>query len=61
MCKGQLEKDPKQRVAIDPVSGKKVEKSLAVIGVASNGGVIYFESIANLEKYNSALASPTAN
>ncbi len=61
MCKGELEKDPKQRMAIDPVSGKKVDKSRAVIGVASNGGVVYFENSGNLEKYNSALAIPNAN
>jgi YHS domain-containing protein len=61
MCKGILEKDPKQRVAIDPVSMKKVDKSQAVVGVASNGGVVYFESSGNLEKYNSTLASPRAN
>lgn len=56
MCKGELEKDSKQRVAIDPVSRKKVDKSQAVIGVASNGGVVYFESIEHLEKYNATLA-----
>jgi YHS domain-containing protein len=61
MCKGVLEKDPKQRVAIDPVSRKQVDKSQAVIGIASNGGVVYFESSGNLEKYNSTLASPRAN
>jgi YHS domain-containing protein len=61
MCKGELEKDRKQRVAIDPVSGRKVDKSRAVIGVASNGGVFYFENSGNLEKYNSTLASPKAN
>jgi YHS domain-containing protein len=61
MCKGELEKDPKQRVAIDPVSGKKVDKSRAVIGIASNGGVFYFENSGNLEKYNSTLGSPRAN
>jgi YHS domain-containing protein len=61
MCKGELEKDPKQRVAIDPVSRKKVDKSQAVIGVAPNGGIVYFESIGNLEKYNSTLASPRTN
>jgi YHS domain-containing protein len=61
MCKGELEKDPKQRVAIEPVSGKKVDKSRAVIGIASNGGVFYFENSGNLEKYNSTLGSPRAN
>jgi YHS domain-containing protein len=61
MCKGILEKDPKQRMAIDPVSRKKVDKSQAVVGVASNGGVVYFESSGNLEKYNSTLATSSAN
>jgi hypothetical protein len=30
-----------------------VDKSLAVIGVASNGSVFYFENEQNLEKFNS--------
>ena len=55
MCKGMLAKDRKQRVAIDPVSKRKVDKATAVIGVGSNKGILYFENDANLEKYNASL------
>jgi YHS domain-containing protein len=54
MCKGMLAKDRKRRVAIDPVSKKKVDKAMAVIGVGANKGVLYFENETNLEKYNSS-------
>lgn len=55
MCQGMLAKDAKQRTAIDPVSKKKVDKATAVIGVGANNGVLYFESEANLQKYNDSL------
>ncbi|HXR18210.1 MAG TPA: hypothetical protein VN777_18590 [Terriglobales bacterium] len=55
MCKNMLAKDRRQRVAIDPVSRKKVEKATAVIGVGANKGVLYFENEANLERYNASL------
>jgi YHS domain-containing protein len=55
MCKGMLAKDRKQRVAIDPISKKQVDKATAVIGVGSNKGILYFENEANLEKYNASL------
>jgi YHS domain-containing protein len=54
MCKGVLEKDRTQRFALDPVSKKRVDKSLAVIGVGANKGVLYFENETNLDKYNSS-------
>ena len=54
MCKGMLVKNHKQRVAIDPVSKKKVDKAVAVIGVGPNKGVLYFENETNLAKYNSS-------
>ena len=52
MCKERLVKDESSRYAIDPVSGKKVDKAKAVIGALPGAAVLYFESIANLEKYN---------
>ena len=52
MCEEKLAKDAAIRSAVDPVSGKKVDKAKAVIGRASNDDVVYFESQANLEKYN---------
>lgn len=56
MCKERLEKDAAKRVAVDPVSGKTVDKAKAVIGAASDGMVVYFESEKNLEKYNKQAA-----
>ena len=47
MCKGMLAKDRKRRVAIDPVSRKRVDKAMAVIGVGANRGVLYFENQTN--------------
>ncbi len=44
MCATTLEKDRKKRFAIDPVSGKEVDKARAVIGARPNGAVYYFES-----------------
>lgn len=51
MCKGQLENDPKKRVAVDPISGNEIDKSEAVIGAAPDGSIYYFESEENLAKY----------
>jgi YHS domain-containing protein len=52
MCKERLANDATKRVAVDPVSGKTVDKAKAVIGAASDGVVVYFESEKNLKKYN---------
>jgi YHS domain-containing protein len=49
-----LAKDGKQRIAIDPISKKKVDKATAVVGVAANKGVLYFENETNLERYNAS-------
>lgn len=57
MCKGVLTNDASQRMAVDPVSKKKVDKSEAVIGVAANGGVIYFENEKDLKAYNKKFAA----
>jgi len=51
MCKETLRKDPQSRLAIDPVSGKSVDKATAVIGVASDGQAFYFENEAHLTSY----------
>lgn len=53
MCKGMLEKDAAQRSAIDPVSGKVVDKASAVIGADADGNTYYFESQDNLKKFSS--------
>jgi YHS domain-containing protein len=54
MCVTALQSDKTKRVAIDPVSGKKVDKSLAVIGADADGNVFYFETADNLAKYKPA-------
>ncbi|HKH48638.1 MAG TPA: TRASH domain-containing protein [Thermoanaerobaculia bacterium] len=51
MCKERLAKDPASRQAVDPVTGKTVDKATAVIGVLPDGKVLYFESAETLEKY----------
>lgn len=51
MCAGTLKKDRKARFAIDPVSGKEVDKAKAVIGAKPNGQVLYFESEATFQKF----------
>ena len=50
-CKAKLENDPNSRFAIDPVSGNRVDKAIAVIGAAPNRDVYYFESLENLESF----------
>lgn len=52
MCKKALASDPSKRSAVDPVSGKKVDKATAVIASQEDGRVFYFESDATLAKYN---------
>lgn len=51
MCKTKLKVDAKSRVAVDPVSGKKVDKALSVIGVTPDGRVYYFENEKDLQKF----------
>jgi YHS domain-containing protein len=51
MCKGRLNNDPVVRSAVDPVSGKPVDKATAVIAAMPNGKVLYFESERNLKAY----------
>lgn len=51
MCKERLANDAAIRRAIDPVSGKSVDKADAVIGAKPNGEVFYFETIEHLKRY----------
>ncbi len=51
MCKGRLATDTVVRMAVDPVSGKQVDKATATIGALPNGKVLYFESEKNLDAY----------
>lgn len=52
MCKGRLAGDASIRQALDPVSRKTVDKATAVIGARPDGQVFYFESAANLDRFN---------
>jgi len=54
MCKERLARDRAARMAVDPVSGKEVDKAIAVIGQRADGSVLYFESDANRKKYRPA-------
>jgi YHS domain-containing protein len=51
MCKGRLATDTVVRTAVDPVSGKQVDKATATIGAFPNGKVLYFENEKNLNAY----------
>lgn len=51
-CKATLAGDARARMAVDPVSGKTVDKSLAHIGASADGKVLYFENAANLKAWN---------
>ena len=52
MCKERLAKMAEARSAVDPVSGKKVDKATAVIGRSADDSVLYFENAENLAAYN---------
>jgi len=55
MCKAKLRNNPNARLAVDPVSGKTVDKALSVIGVAPGGKAYYFENEKDLRLYNDNL------
>lgn len=52
MCKARLAKEESLRSAVDPVSGKEVDKATAVIGADAYKRVYYFENEENLKKFN---------
>ena len=51
MCKGRLATDTGVRMAVDPVSGKPVDKATATIGALPSGKVLYFENEKNMNAY----------
>ncbi len=55
-CKNTLRQNSKSRTAVDPVSGKAVDKASSVIGAKADGVVYYFESEANFQRFESATA-----
>ena len=52
MCKSRLAQDKTVREAVDPISGKTVDKATAVVGRLVDGSVLYFESATTLARYN---------
>lgn len=50
-CKERLSQDEEVRFAVDPLSGKKVDKAKASIAAGPDGSVEYFENDANLKKF----------
>ena len=51
MCKAQLLKDPSSREDVDPVSGNKIDKATAAVGVDKAGKVYFFETLQNLQRF----------
>jgi YHS domain-containing protein len=56
MCKKALADNAEKRVATDPITGKQVDKSKAVIAAQEDGRVFYFESDETLAKHNAQYA-----
>ena len=56
MCKKALADNADKRAAVDPVTGKQVDKAKAVIGAQEDGRVWYFESDESLAKHNAQYA-----
>jgi len=50
-CLAKLKDDPQTRMAVDPVSGKEIDKATAVIGADRNGKIYFFENRENLKKF----------
>lgn len=52
-CKETLSKNAKARTAIDPVSGKSVDKATAYIVTREDNSVLYFENEKTFKQYGS--------
>jgi YHS domain-containing protein len=50
-CVTRIQNDPAIRAAIDPVTGRAVDKASAVMGQDSEGNVLYFESEQSFSQY----------
>ncbi|UPT75416.1 MAG: hypothetical protein M0D55_06925 [Elusimicrobiota bacterium] len=55
-CVGRLNNDRKARVAADPVTGRDVDKSEAVILEGERGEALYFESEDTARRYHERAA-----
>jgi YHS domain-containing protein len=51
MCKEKLEKNEAARMAVDPVSGARVDKATAVIGRDASNKVYYFENEQTMRRF----------
>lgn len=51
MCKDKLTNDAAARTGTDPVSGRPVDKAVAVIGAKPSNVVVYFENQENFDAY----------
>ena len=51
MCIVNLKENPNFRYSLDPVSGKRVDKALAIVAARSGGDLLYFESDKTLKSY----------
>lgn len=60
MCKDKLTNDAAARTATDPVSGRPVDKAVAVIGAKPSNAVVYFENQENFDAYVRAGGNVTA-
>ncbi len=60
-CLAKLKDDAESRMAVDPVSGAKIDKADAVIGMDKNGNVYFFENMLNLHKFRVPADIPTGN
>lgn len=60
-CKKTLSEDPASRTAIDPVSGKSVDKASAVIAARDDGSVVYFESNKTFETFTGKTKKKKSN
>lgn len=56
-CEKKIRGDARVRAAVDPVSGRVVDKATAVIGTLPDHKVFYFESSENLKKFRISPAS----
>lgn len=55
MCASRLTSDRAIRKAVDPVSGKEVDKAMAIIGADGQGKTYYFENEKNLHLFSQKL------
>lgn len=60
-CKKTLSEDSASRSAVDPVSGKSVDKASAVIAARDDGSVVYFESKKTFETYKNKSVKKKSN